>query len=91
VDLASGEKIEKEIDAMIERRSRQRDPEEASEIWKESERRHEEQRRLQARYEWHLYHTAQNERVRRTLEALASHHAEQAAKLMEATHERSLG
>jgi hypothetical protein len=29
--------------------------------------------------EWHLHHTAQAERLRRTLEALASHHEEQAA------------
>jgi hypothetical protein len=31
MDIAQGEKVEKELDAMIERRSRQKDPEEASE------------------------------------------------------------
>jgi hypothetical protein len=36
-----------------------------------------------ARLKWHLHHTAQAERLRRTLEALASHHEEQAAKLMD--------
>jgi hypothetical protein len=70
MDVARGELVEKELDAMIERRSRQKDPEEESETWQESERRHEEQRRLQARYEWHLYHTAQAERVRRPWRSL---------------------
>jgi hypothetical protein len=36
-----------------------------------------------ARLKWHLHHTAQAERLRRTLEALANHHEEQAAKLMD--------
>jgi len=78
-----GERAEAELARMIERRSRQKDPKEASEEWQESARRHEEQQRLQSRYEWHLYHTAQAERVRRTLEDLVSHHEEQAAKLMD--------
>jgi hypothetical protein len=83
MDVARGELVEKELDAMTERRSRQKDPEEESETWQESERRHEEQRRLQARYEWHLYHTAQAERVRRTLEELVSHHEDEVAMLMD--------
>jgi DNA-directed RNA polymerase subunit F len=83
MDISRGELVKKEVHEMIERRSRQKDPEEASEAWQESERRHEEQRRLQARNEWHLYHTAQAERVRRTLEEIVSHHEEQAAKLMD--------
>jgi hypothetical protein len=78
-----GERTQAKLARMIERRCRQKDPEEASEAWQESERRHEEQRRLQARNEWHLYHTAQAERVRRTLEEIVSHHEEQAAKLMD--------
>jgi hypothetical protein len=81
LDIVQGARAEAELSRMIERRSRQKDSEEASETWQESERRHEEQRRLQARYEWHLHHTAQAERLRRTLEALANHHEEQAAKL----------
>jgi hypothetical protein len=83
LNIVQGERAEAELSRMIERRSRQKDPEEASEAWQESERRHEEQRRLQARYEWHLYHTAQAERVRRTLKVLVSHHEQQAAMLME--------
>ena len=83
MDIAQGEMVEKELDNLITRRSGRKDPEEESEAWQESERRHVEQRRMQARYEWHLYHTAQAERVRRTLEKLVSHHEEQAAKLMD--------
>jgi hypothetical protein len=81
VDIARGEMVEKELDAMIERRSRQKDPQEDSDLWQESAKAYEEKRRQMARLEWHLHHTAQAERLRRTLEALASHHEEQAAKL----------
>jgi hypothetical protein len=80
---APGEAVEAELDRLIERRSRQKDPDEESELWQESVEAYEEKRRQMARVEWHLHHTAQAERLRRTLEALASHHEEQAAKLME--------
>jgi hypothetical protein len=83
VDIARGEMVEKELDGMIERRSRQKDPDEESELWQASVRAYEEKRRQAARLEWHLHHTAQAERLRGTLEALASHHEEQAAKLMD--------
>ena len=83
MDIARGEMVEKELDAMIERRSRQKDPQEDSDLWQESAKAYEEKRRQMARLEWHLHHTAQAERLRRTLEALASHHEEQAAKLMD--------
>jgi hypothetical protein len=81
VDIVRGEMVEKELDAIIERRSRQKDPQEDSDLWQESAKAYEEKRRQMARLEWHLHHTAQAERLRRTLEALASHHEEQAAKL----------
>jgi hypothetical protein len=75
--------VEKKLDALIERRSRQKDPQEDSDLWQESAKAHEEKRRQMACLEWHLHHTAQAERLRRTLEALASHHEEQAASLMD--------
>jgi len=75
--------VEKELNAMIERRSRQIDPQEDSDLWQESAKAYEEKRWQMARLEWHLHHTAQAERLRRTLEALAAHHEEQAAKLMD--------
>ena len=83
MDIARGEMVEKELNAMIERRSRQKDPQEDSGLWQASVGAYEEKRRQAARLEWHLHHTAQAERLRRTLEALASHHEEQAAKLMD--------
>ncbi len=49
----------------------------------ESVRAYEKKRRQAARLEWHLHHTAQAERLRRTLKALASHHEEQAARLID--------
>jgi hypothetical protein len=75
--------VEKELDAMIERRSRQKDPDEESELWQASVRAYEEKRRQAARLERHLHHTSHAERLRRTLETLASHHEEQAANLMD--------
>jgi hypothetical protein len=35
---APGEAVESELDRLIERRSRQKDPDEESELWQESER-----------------------------------------------------
>jgi hypothetical protein len=67
-------------DQSIERRSRRKDPDEESELWRASVRAYEEKRRQMARLEWHLRHTAQAERLRRTLEELASHHEEQAER-----------
>jgi hypothetical protein len=52
LDIARGEMVEKELDAMIERRSRQKDPEEASEAWQESVRRYNVRRREENRLAW---------------------------------------
>ena len=75
-DIGRGEAVERELDAFISKRHEQRVRSQGErreeEAWQESERRHEERQRLQARYEWHLHHTAQAERLRLTLEALAS-------------------
>ena len=77
------EMVEKQLDAMIQRRTRKGDvdPDEREELWKASVRAYEEKRRQMARAEWHLHHTAQAERLRRTLEDLISHHEGEAAKL----------
>jgi hypothetical protein len=91
VDIARGELVEKELDQMIERRSRQKDPDEESELWRESVKRYEEERLKVARLEWHAFHCGQAERHRATLQALIEHHESEAARLMEATNERSVG
>jgi hypothetical protein len=45
MDIARGELVERELDTMIERRTRQKDPEEVSEAWQESTRRYNTRRR----------------------------------------------
>jgi hypothetical protein len=82
MDIARGELVEKELDQMIERRSCQKDPEEASEAWQESVRRFNEKRRQMARLEWHAFHCGQVERHRRTLQELISFHETQAERLL---------
>jgi hypothetical protein len=81
---APGEAVEADLNRLIERRSRQKDPDEESAMWQESVRAYEEKRRQMAHAEWHLHHTAQAERLRRTLEALIEHHEAAAAQLREA-------
>ncbi len=81
---APGEAVEAELNRLSERRSRQKDPDEEGALWRESVRAYEEKRRQMARAEWHLHHTAQAERLRRTLEALIDHLEAAAAHLREA-------
>jgi hypothetical protein len=81
-DISRGEMVEKELDTMIERRSRQKDPDEESELWQESVRTYEQKRWQMARLEWHAFHCDQAERHRRTLEGLISYHEMQAEKLL---------
>jgi hypothetical protein len=89
VDIVHGELVEKELDAMIERRHDRRVSSEAEghrpseEMYEESTRRYQEQMCVRARCEWHLHHTAQAERLRRTLESLIANHEEQAEKYLE--------
>jgi hypothetical protein len=81
---ARGE-VEKELDAMIERRARKGDvdPDEQEELWKASVRAYSRRRRAEMRAAWASYHEDQAERHRRTLEDLISPHEAQAAKLCE--------
>jgi hypothetical protein len=55
VDVARGESAEKELDAMIERRSLQKDPDEESEPWQELVRRFDARRREANRIAWGQY------------------------------------
>jgi hypothetical protein len=80
MDVAHGEKVEKELDAMIERRSRRKDPDEEHELWKESVRRYTARRREEIRAAWCEHHQGQAERLRATLEALIARHEEQAER-----------
>jgi hypothetical protein len=80
---APGEAVEGELDRLIERRSRQKDPDEESALWRESEKAYEEQHRQMARLEWHAFHCGQAARHRAVLESLIAFHEEQAAKVMD--------
>ena len=77
--IARGEMVEKELDAMIERRSRQKDPEEASEAWQESVRRYNVRRREENRLAWCDYF----ERLSACLRARAEEYDHRAQMLME--------
>ena len=88
--IAPGEAVEHELDQFIERRSREKDPDEESALWQESVKRYEEERRRIARLEWHRFHCGQAERHRATLQALIELHESEAARLMEATDQRSV-
>ena len=93
MDVAHGELVEKQLDALIQRRARKGDvdPDETEEIWKESVRRYNDCKQQLLRNEWCEYHQGQAARLRVVFEPLIARHEELAAKLMEATHERSLG
>jgi hypothetical protein len=82
VDIARGEMVEKELDAMIERRSRQKDPDEESELWRESVRAYTARRREEMRAEWCEHHQGQAVRLRAVLEELIADHEEQAEKYL---------
>jgi hypothetical protein len=84
---APGEAVEAELDRLIERRSRQKDPHAENELWKASVRAYEEKRRQMARLEWHAFHCGQAARHRAVLESLIAFHEEQAAKLLNTQQE----
>ena len=77
MDIAQGEKGEKELDAVIERRSRQKDPDEESELWQKSVRRYEARRREENRLAWCDYFS----RLARSLRARAEEYDQRAALL----------
>jgi hypothetical protein len=74
-----GERAEAELDAFIERRSRQKDPEEVSEAWQESTRRYNTRRRGANRLAWQNYFS----RLAGSLRARAEEYDHRAQALME--------
>jgi hypothetical protein len=82
MDVARGELVEKELDAMIERRSRKGDvdPDEQEELWKASVRAYTGRRPEEMRAAWREYHQGHAARHRAVLEALIASHEEQAEK-----------
>ena len=85
-EVAHGENTELELNRLIERRDLHRrltEPERLEEeVWAKTCREHAEQQRAQARIEWHLHHQGQAERLRHTLEDLASYHEMKAEQFL---------
>jgi len=77
---APGEAVEKELDAMIIRRARLKDPEEETELWQASSRAYNGRRREENRQAWADFHAGQAERLRRTMEPLIAFHEARAEK-----------
>jgi hypothetical protein len=76
VDTARGELAEKELDQMIERRSRQKDPDEESELWQASVRQYNARREAELKAAWCEHHEGQAVRLRVVLEELIADHEE---------------
>ena len=82
MDIARGELVERELDTMIERRYREKDPDEESELWKESVRRYNARRREELRAAWCEHHQGQAARLRAVLESLIRDHERNAEKYL---------
>lgn len=84
-EVTRGEVIEKELDAMIERRARQTSPEQEriEELWRESCRAASARERRDNRALWYAWHMDQADRIRRTMASLIEHHEAKALALLE--------
>jgi hypothetical protein len=85
MDISRGEMVEKELDAMIQRRARKGDvdPDEIEPGYVESVRRFNARREQEMRTAWRAYHQGQAARHRAVLEGLIAHHERRAETLME--------
>ena len=83
MDVVRSEAVEKELDAMIVRRSRKgdSDPDEREELWVESVRRYNVRRSKESRQAWREYHRGQAKRLRSSVGPLIAFHEGEAAKL----------
>ena len=79
VDIAHSEMAEKQLDVLIERRSRQKDRDEASELWQESVRRYNARKREENRREWCDYFV----RLAASLRSRAEEYDDRAQALLE--------
>ncbi len=84
MDIARGGMVERELNAMIERRARKVDvdPDEQEELWKASVRTYTARRREEMRAAWCEHHQGQAVRLRAVLEELIADHEEQAEKYL---------
>jgi len=82
MDVEHGEMVEKQLDALIQRRSRKGEIEleEQEELWQASVRRYHARREEELRAGWCQHHEGQAARLRTALEALIADHEEQAER-----------
>ena len=82
MDIARGEMVERELNAMIERRARKGDvdPDEQEELWEASVRAYTARRREEMRAAWREHHQGQAARLKTVLEELIARHEEQAER-----------
>jgi hypothetical protein len=75
--------VDQELTRLIEKRSsRDVDPDERDETWKESVRRYNARQQEETRQAWCEYHQGQAARHRAVLEALIARHEEKARRLL---------
>ena len=79
MDIARGEMVEKELDTLISRRSKQKDPDGESEAWQRSVSRYNARRREENRLAWQSYFC----RLAGALRARAEEYDRRAQTLME--------
>ena len=82
MDIRRSEQVESELDAMIEHRARQKDPDEEHELWRESVRRYNARKREENRLAWCEYFS----RLAWSLRARAEDYDQRAQTLMEGEH-----
>jgi hypothetical protein len=82
VDIAHGEMVERELDQLITRRSKHKDPEEQSEAWQQSVRRYNIRRKEENRLAWCHYF----ERLAWSLRTRAAEYDRRAQALMQGEH-----
>jgi hypothetical protein len=82
MDGAHGETVEKQLDALTERRSRKGgvDPDEREELWQASVCRYHVRREEELRAAWCQHHEGQAARLRVVLEELIADHEQQAER-----------
>ena len=82
MDIAHGEMVERELDQLITRRSKHKDPEEQSEAWQQSVRRYNIRRKEENRLAWCHYF----ERLAWSLRTRAAEYDRRAQALMQGEH-----
>jgi hypothetical protein len=84
MDVEHAEMVEKQLDALIQRRARKGDvdPDEAEELWKASVRRYHARRAEELRAAWCQHHQEQAARLKAVLEGLISRHEAEAERYL---------